>query len=232
MAIFTGILNSNPWPAPVKIPIESVLTLLHETTFGTLATHSTQLPGYPYATVVPYVLDESHCPVICISALAEHTKNLLTDSRTSFSVVQTGARDVQAAARVTLVADAERIEAQPALLERYLRYEPSAEQLLSLDFTLFRLMPRRIRFIGGIGRMGWLEEPEWSGLCRLPAAAEASLVQAVSLVVQPGVLVLGIDCYGIDYESNGQRQRQPFPDGPLQAEALREAALTLTAGLS
>lgn len=232
MTIFTGILNSNPWHVPVKIPIESVLTLLHESTFGTLATHSTQLPGYPYATVMPYVLDESHCPVICISALAEHTKNLLADPRTSFSVVQTGATDVQAAARLTLVADAERIEAMPELLARYLRYEPGAEQLLTLDFMLFRLIPRRIRFIGGIGRMGWLEEPEWSGLSRLPAADEAGLVLEVSRVVQPGVRVLGIDCYGIDYAVNGQRQRQPFPDGPLQAEALREAALSLATDLA
>ncbi|MBI3144035.1 MAG: pyridoxamine 5'-phosphate oxidase family protein [Pseudogulbenkiania sp.] len=233
MTIFTGILHSNqPWHAPVKIPIESVLTLLHESTFGTLATHSTQLPGYPYATVMPYVLDENHCPAICISALAEHTKNLLADPRTSFSVVQTGATDVQAAARLTLVADAERIEAVPELLARYLRYEPGAEQLLTLDFMLFRLIPRRIRFIGGIGRMGWLEENEWAALCRLPAVTEASLVQEVSLMVQPGVRVLGIDCYGIDYETGGQRQRQPFPAGPLQAETLRETALEFVAGLA
>lgn len=216
----------------MKIPIESALALLHETAFGTLATHSTQLPGYPYATVMPYVLDEGHCPVICVSALAEHTKNLLADPRVSFSVVQTGAMDVQAAARATLVADAEPIEAPPPLLERYLRYEPKAEQLLSLDFMLFRLKPKRIRFIGGIGRMGWLEEKEWGEFCRLPAEAEADLIRAASHMTRPGVRLLGIDCYGIDYECNGHRQRQPFPDGPLQAEALSRAVSTLAAGLS
>ncbi|WP_024302569.1 HugZ family protein [Pseudogulbenkiania sp. MAI-1] len=216
----------------MKIPIESALTLLHESTFGTLATHSTQLPGYPYATVVPYVLDESHSPVICISALAEHTKNLLADPRVSLSVVQAGATDVQATARATLVADAERIEAIPTLLGRYLRYEPGAEQLLSLDFMLFRLKPQRIRFIGGIGRMGWMEEKEWGELCRLPAATEADLVQEVLPVVQPGIRVLGLDCYGIDYEVNGRRQRQPFPDGPLRVETLRETALNLATRLA
>lgn len=216
----------------MKIPIESVLALLHETAFGTLATHATQLPGYPYATVMPYVLDESHCPVICISALAEHTKNLLADPRASFSVVQARATDVQAAARATLVADAERIETPQPLLERYLRYEPQAEQLLSLDFMLFRLRPKRIRFIGGIGRMGWLEEKEWGELCLLPAATEAHLIQEVSHRVRPDVRLLGIDCYGIDYECNGHRQRQPFPDGPLQAEVLRKAVSALAASLS
>lgn len=29
------------------------------------------MPGYPYATVVPNVLDEQHRPILLISALAE-----------------------------------------------------------------------------------------------------------------------------------------------------------------
>ncbi|WP_024302972.1 HugZ family protein [Pseudogulbenkiania sp. MAI-1] len=215
----------------MQIPIESVLTLLHETRFGTLATHSTQLPGYPYATAVPYVMDENHRPVICISALAEHTKNVLADPRVSFSVVQAGATEVQAAARVTLIADAERLEALPEWLARFLRYEPGVEQLLSLDFLFFRLMPQRVRFIAGIGRMGWLEEHEWSALCPLPAADEVKLVQVLSPAVRAGVRVLGIDCYGIDYEFNGHRQRQRFPNGTLPAETVRKAARSMAPNL-
>lgn len=216
----------------MNIPIEPVLALLHETRFGTLATHSTQLRGYPYATVVPYVLDENHHPVICISALAEHTKNVLADPRVSFSVIQEEAQDVQAAARVTLIADAERLEAQPELLARFLRYEPGAEPLLSLDFMLFRLRPKRARFIAGIGRMGWLEEHDWCTLCRLPAADEMNLVQEMSHVIPTGVRVLGIDCYGIDYELNSRRQRRPFPHGPLPAAGVRKVALSMAPTLA
>lgn len=215
----------------VKIPIEAALTLLHESTYGTLATNSSQLPGYPYATVVPYVLDESHCPVLCISALAEHTKNLLTDPRVSLSVVQPGATDVQATARLTWVADAEQYEATPAFLARYFRYEPGSEQLLDLDFMFFRLNPKRIRFIGGVGRMGWLEEPEWKALTRLPAADEALFVDEVSAVLPGRARVLGIDHYGIDYELAGQRQRQALPGVTLCLETVKEAARALAAKL-
>lgn len=216
----------------MKIPIEAALTLLHEAAFGTLATNSSQLPGYPYATVVPYVLDESHCPVLCISALAEHTKNLLTDPRVSLSVVQPGATDVQATARLTWVADAEKCEATPAFLARYFRYEPGTEPLLALDFMFFRLNLRRIRFIGGVGRMGWLEEPEWKALTRLPATEEALLVDEVSAVLQGNARVLGIDPYGIDYELDGQRQRQALPGETLCLETVKEAARILAAKLA
>lgn len=215
----------------MKIPIEAALTLLHEAAFGTLATNSSQLPGYPYATVVPYVLDENHCPVLCISALAEHTKNLLTDPRVSLSVVQPRATDVQATARLTWVADAEKCEATPAFLARYFRYEPATEQLLDLDFMFFRLNPKRIRFIGGVGRMGWLEEPEWKALIRLPAADEAQWLNEASTIVQNRAHLLGIDHYGIDYEIDGQRQRQALSGEILHLEAVREAALALAAKL-
>ena len=68
----------------MNIQLDTVIPLLHESAFGVLATHSTQLPGYPFASILPFVLDESHRPIFLISALAEHTKNLLADARASF----------------------------------------------------------------------------------------------------------------------------------------------------
>jgi len=50
----------------MKVDLESVLALLHQARYGVLATHSLQLQGFPYATPVPYVLDECHRPVLCI----------------------------------------------------------------------------------------------------------------------------------------------------------------------
>lgn len=42
---------------------EPVLSLLHVAAFGTLATHSRQLPDYPYATAASYALDAAHHPI-------------------------------------------------------------------------------------------------------------------------------------------------------------------------
>lgn len=216
----------------MKIEPGPVITLLHQADHGTLATNSLLMPGYPYATVVPYVLDETHAPVVCISALAEHTKNVMTDARMSFSVRQPGTADVQSAARLTLIGDARRFEPSADLRARYLRYEPNAEEHLMLDFMFFRLHPKRIRFIGGVGKMGWLDGLEWDALPRLSGEAETSFIREATMRLGSRVKLLGADCFGIDYEIDGRRKRQRFPDAPLSAEEFADAGLRLESGLS
>jgi len=216
----------------MKIPIEAALALLHEASCGTLATLSTQLPGYPYATATPFVLDEAHRPVFCVSALAEHTRNLVADSRTSLSVLKSEGAHVQSAARITLVGDTRPCSPAPDLVARYLRYQPEAEQYLALDFQFFCLTPARLRFIGGVGKMGWLEETEWSALPALPLQEEASLLKAVAFDTPPGIRLLGLDCFGIDYETGGKRQRQRFPDAPLSPVKVGEVLSRVVSKLS
>jgi len=206
---------------------EQAIHLLHEAAFGTLATHSAVLAGYPYATVVPYVPDHAHYPVICVSALAEHTRNLSADTRASLSVLQPGALDVQNASRLTLVADVERFTPDAALLDRYLRYEPGTERLLALDFAFFRLRPLKIRFIAGVGRMGWVERAELDAGPPLQAQEESGLIASMSRMVPTGVRILGIDRHGVDYEAGGTRQRQHFPGSAPVAEAVEMAAQTI-----
>lgn len=206
----------------MKIPPESLIHLLHDAAFVTLATHSTQLAGYPYATALPCVVDETHCPLFCISALAEHTKNLLADPRASVSVVSAEGSNIQATERMTLLGDAERFEPSPELVARYLRYEPEAKQYLELDFMFFRLKPKRIRYIGGLGKMGWVESDVWETLPVLPPSQEAELLKRVSAQTAAGIHLLGLDCYGIDYGVDGVRARQRFRDG-LSRENLPDA---------
>jgi predicted GIY-YIG superfamily endonuclease len=47
----------------MQIQLSPAIQLLHETRHAVLSTHSTQLPGFPYGTAVPLVLDERqrHC---------------------------------------------------------------------------------------------------------------------------------------------------------------------------
>lgn len=213
-------------PAP-----EAVLSLMHLAAVGSLASHSRQLPGYPFATAVPYVLDQCHNPVLCISALAEHTKNILSDSRVSLSIVKPGSEDLQDTARLTLIADAERIEPDAPLQARYLRYLPSTEELLMLDFMFFRLRPKRIRYIGGVGRMGWVEEIDWTALPVLPAELEQHFLEQAGTQLKGRAKLLGADCFGIDYEVKGERHRQRFPDAPLIAEQFATAAPRFAAEL-
>lgn len=210
-------------PTPVNIAIEDAVALLHEAPHGTLATYSATLSGYPYATGVPYVTDAHHRPVLCISRLAEHTKNLLADPRASLFVAHPGTADIQAAPRLTLTGEVEPFEPPLDFLERYLRYQPGARELLVLDFIFLRLNPLQTRVIEGIGRMGWLSREDWAALPVVPHSEETALVNLAVQHMRPDVRLLGIDCYGMDLMVHGQRTRHRFADGPLHADALAEA---------
>lgn len=213
-----GITTRRQRYGNMKIPIELAIDLLHLATDGTLATHSETVPGYPFATAVPHVPDEAHRPVFCISRLAEHTRNILADTRVSYALTQPGAADVQTAPRMTMVGDVEPLEPSSAFIERFLRYFPAAEPLLALDFSFFRLTPRRVRYIGGVGKMGWLEAADWHTLATLTPGEEQLVLR--ELVASQGrrPRLLGVDRYGMDIEIGEQRQRHRFPNGPLATQ--------------
>lgn len=213
----------------MKIELAPVIHLLHSAPHSTLATQSLQMPGYPYATVLPNVLDECHRPILLISALAEHTKNILADNKVSISVVESGGGNVQAGARLSIIGDAERFEADDALKSRYLRYLPDAEQYLMLDFMFFRIQPKRIRYIGGVGRMGWLEADEL-GQASISLAFEASLIDLGNGHTQEGVRLLGIDSFGLDYLADGQQKRFGFAS-PITSERLLAAEVVASVAM-
>jgi putative heme iron utilization protein len=208
----------------VKLDLSPVINLLHSATASTLATQSLQMPGYPYATLVPNVLDEHHLPILLISALAEHTKNLLANPKVSISVAETGIANVQDGQRLTLVGDAEKFEPSKELIARYLRYVPAAEQYLQLDFMFFRIIPKRLRYIGGIGMMGWVEADVLEAVNKLSLADESSLLAEVETVAPRNVTLLGIDPYGIDYIANGFRDRKALEEGTLRDAVLAAAS--------
>src|SRR5262249_19787160 len=113
--------------------------------------------GYPFGSLVPFVLDHAAQPVLLISRLAEHTRNIGADARVSLMVFEPGA-DVQAEARVTLVGDAEHVDADANLRARYLNYLPDADRLLGLgDFSFHCIRARMLRFIAGFSRIEWID---------------------------------------------------------------------------
>lgn len=133
--------------------------LMLEAWQGVLSTLSRDMPGYPFGSVAPYCLDEGGRPLLLVSGIAQHAKNLRADARCSLIVIA-GGDDIQASARLTLVGECEPLPVAEvdAAAERYYRYFPeSRDYHRTLDFTFFRLQPRRCRFIGGFGRIHWLE---------------------------------------------------------------------------
>ena len=129
---------------------------------GVLSTHSKVVQGFPFGSVVPYCLDEQGWPLILISRIARHTHNLQKDNKCSLLVGERGAEDVQAAGRLTILAEAEQVieaGAIEAAAARYYRYFPEARDYhRTHDFDFWRLNPVRSRYIGGFGAIHWLNE--------------------------------------------------------------------------
>ncbi len=129
---------------------------------GVLSTHSKSMPGFPFGSVVPYCLDADGNPLILISRIAQHTHNLQKDPKCSLLVGERGAEDVQAVGRLTVLAEARKLESAEAIeaaAGRYYRYFPDSRNYHSAhDFDFWVLQPVRHRYIGGFGAIHWIDQ--------------------------------------------------------------------------
>jgi hypothetical protein len=202
--------------------LELLVDLLHGAGEGALATHSVAMPGYPFATAVPFATDEHHRPVLLISRLAEHTRNLAADGRAGFLLSRLlGDGEM---ARVSLVGTVSPIEASPALARRYLRYQPDGARFLELgDFRFHRFQPLRIRVVGGFAQAGWLDGARLLDTPSVSPEEESRLLDDVRTGLPAGAALLGVDAYGADYLAGGMRGRVSFDTAPLPATAIPAA---------
>ena len=125
------------------------------------------LEGFPFGSLTPFALRADGTPYVFLSAIAQHTKNLLRDPRCSLFVrdpaaAVAGAGDAQASWRLTVLAHARRlVVAGPELEElgaRYAARVPDAPRYDEThDFAFWALEPLRLRAIGGFGAIRWHE---------------------------------------------------------------------------
>ena len=149
-------------PAPEPSHAERCRTLVSAQARGTLSTVAVEPAGYPYGSVASYALDPDGNPLLFVSQMAEHTQNALRDPRASFLAseeVPDGA-DPLASGRATLLGDLEQVDDadRAGVRDRYLAAIPTAAYYIDFgDFTFFRLRVRDIRYVGGYGRMSWVD---------------------------------------------------------------------------
>ena len=169
-------------PIPEPTFAERARTLAYLGRTGTLATLSRRHPGHPFASVMPYALDDAGRPVFLISSMAMHTQNLEADARASLLVMQpdwTG--DPLAAGRLTLTGDALRVPDPDAAAarERYLaRHERARYWADFEDFGLWRLDVADLYYVGGFAAMDWVTAADYAAARPDPLAdAAAGIVE-------------------------------------------------------
>lgn len=211
---------------------------------GALSTLSQSHSGFPFGSAVPYCLDASGLPLLLISRIAQHTRNLQADGRCSLLVGERGAEDVQAAGRLTLLAHAERLADEAAIeaaAARYYRYFPAARDYhRAHDFDFWVLRPDRWRFIGGFGAIHWLQGVELTNpfagevetgmiehMNRDHADAIAHYVELTGLPSDEPAEMVGIDSEGFHLRIGRGVHWLPFSTTCNTPLAVRQALVEL-----
>ncbi len=216
--------------------------LLRRHLHGVLSTLSRRCGGAPFGSLAPFVLDAACRPVILVSSLAEHTRNLQADSRCSL-LAHPCVPDSQAAARVTVVGLARRLPDKQALGPRYLRYFPEAQGHYGLaDFQFYVIEPQTLRYIGGFGSIHWISAEDFAPPANSLQDAEASILDALNrddperlrdwCAQRHGarprqVCMVGVDVDGCDLRADQQLLRLDFARPAPHPEAVHQALAEL-----
>nr|ABP43567.1 pyridoxamine 5'-phosphate oxidase-related, FMN-binding protein [Mycolicibacterium gilvum PYR-GCK] len=234
---------------------EEARTIAASTNSGTLA--SLTAAGDPWASFVTYGL-LGGAPVLCVSNLAEHGRNLAGDPRASIAIVapamvsNPSATDPLANARITLAGHVEAPTGteRDAAREAHLAAVPAARYYIDYsDFTLWVLRVSRVRWVGGYGRMDSATgeayaaaEPDPVAPASAGAVAHLNDDHADSLAAMARALggypdtvsatCTGADRYGLDLRVDTERGMAYTRIGyaaPLDSiDQLRSAAVELT----
>jgi putative heme iron utilization protein len=189
------------------------------------------------------VLDAAGEPMILISSLAQHTKNIAKDNKVSLTVWDDTEGDPQAVGRLTWISDAVKIQDDGTAQARYIAYMPSAAgHFQAHDFALYRLQLKRGRYIGGFGAIFWVERDAMMEPNPL-ASAEAGILKhmnedhAAAMVkyclafkkLEVGsATMVGIDPLGFDVVADGNRVRFEFEAPVTTPEEVRAAMVKLS----
>jgi putative heme iron utilization protein len=220
-------------------PKAAARKLLREARSGALATLMAGT-GDPYCSLVNAATTADGSPLLLISRLAIHTRNILADARVSLMFDERKEGDPLRGARVMLMGRAERTDDDSAR-RRYLVRQPEAEMFAGFaDFGFYRVALTGAHLVAGFGRIVDLVPrdilTDVAGADALLAAepeviehmnadhAEATRLYATKLLGAPDGAwrCVGCDPDGLDLQDGRVGLRLPFPQwvsgpGPLRA---------------
>jgi hypothetical protein len=216
--------------------------LLRREQRGTLAT---SMRGAPYASLVLIAADLDASPLLLLSDLAQHSRNIAFDPRVSLLIDGTaGYRDPLTGPRLTVIGQA-RAVVDPRRLARFTAHHPTSSVYSGFtDFRLYRVAVERGHLVAGFGRIHRIEArdllsaPDTAAL----AGAEPEILRhmnehhadavadyATGLLGSVGAdwRMTGIDPEGANLQRDGETARLDFAAPVLTPAAARAALVEL-----
>ena len=236
-------------PTPDFVPQKLAKSLLRRSRQGALATLMAG-SGDPYCSLVNLASHPDGSPILLISRLAVHTRNILADNRVSLMLDERAAGDPLEGARIMLSGRAEQAgeagDENDLLQRRYLNAHPSAEAFVSFkDFSFFRVIPSGTHLVAGFGRIVDLKPDQFltdlAGAEDLLAAEEGAVehmnadhreamgLYATKLLgaVEGDWRCTGCDPEGLDMQDGQTALRLEFPERVTDGPGLRKMLVRL-----
>jgi heme oxygenase (biliverdin-IX-beta and delta-forming) len=228
-------------------PEKVARSLLRRSRQGALATLMAG-SGDPYCSLVNVASHPDGSPILLISRLAVHTKNIVADSRASLMLDERAPGDPLQGARIMLAGRAEEAggDQTELLRRRYLNTHPSAAGFTEFkDFSFFRIRPSGSHLVAGFGRIvdlkpdqflteindaGALIEAEQGAIDHMnDDHREAMNLYATRLCGAEASdwRCTGIDPEGIDMQAGATTLRLDFPDRVTGPGELRKMLVQL-----
>jgi putative heme iron utilization protein len=219
-------------------PKAAAKRLMRESRSGALATLMAGT-GDPYCSLVNVATAADGAPLLLISQLAVHTRNILADPRVSLMLDERKEGDPLQGARVMLMGRARKTASADAR-RRYLAHQPEAEMFAGFgDFALYEVRLNGAHLVAGFGRIVDLKPAdlltELAGAEALLAAepeviehmntdhADTCRLYATKLLgaADGDWRCVGCDPDGLDLQCERTGLRLPFPQRVTQPGALR-----------
>jgi putative heme iron utilization protein len=226
-------------PTPDFDPAVAAKKLLREGRSGALATLM-PASGDPYCSLVNLATAADGAPLLLISGLAVHTKNILADRRVSLMIDERKEGDPLQGARVMLMGTAAASD-DPDVRRRYLDRQPEAEMFAGFaDFAFYLVTLKSAHLVAGFGRIVDLTPQdiltETGDAAELVAAepgilahmngdhADAVRLYATKLLGAPDGAwrCVGCDPEGLELQQGRTALRLPFPQRVRAPGVLRQ----------
>ena len=227
---------NRPEEAPPGTLVRGLMRAAGKVAIGTRLTKD---DDSPYVSLALVASAHDGSPLLLLSTLADHTRNLDADPRISLLFDgTTGLVSPLTGARASVQGKAVRSD-DPLLLDRFVRRHPDAAIYAGFaDFGMFQVEVDKAHLVAGFGRIHWVDAEHI--LCDVGAAAslaseEAAIVEhmnadhadAVQLYARhageagDGWLMTGVDPEGTDLLREGARLRVAFAKPVRDAQSAR-----------
>ncbi len=217
---------------------DTIRGLLRGTDRASLATAQRDRDGWPYASLVLLAVDYDASPLLLISTLADHTRNLQTDPRASLLIDATvGLDEPLTGSRVTVMGRLAETS-DPRHRARFLARHPGAGFYADFgDFAVWRMAIESAHIVAGFGRIEWIDGSAVIDARAAPLAEQeydvvehmnADHADAIALYARhllaldgEGWQMTGCDGEGVDLRLGGQVARLAFDKPVVDAESAR-----------